>query len=810
MHHLTNPEHVTLQDSATHPLVFTGSRGERLIVSVLEHDVIRVQHLPDGTPRLDRTWIVCGPEGDTPREGRRRDDLTPFTLPAFALDMQADTVHVQTERLQLAIRTGAFRITWADAAGRAFAADLTTGPYTYDRRGGAVYHYLERHPHEHYYGFGEKAGPLDKRGLRLRMTAGDALGYNAEHSDPLYKHWPFYITFVPEFQIAYGLLYDNLAPGVFDLGKEVNALRGGAFRYYQAEAGDLDYYLIYGPGIADVLEKFAMLTGRPALPPRWTLGYLGSTMSYTEAPDAQEQLKQFVDLCAAHDIPCDMFHLSSGYTTDAEGRRCVFTWNRDKVPDPGAMTQHFHDAGIHIAANIKPYLLTAHPSFDELAQAGGFLKAADSDEPEINPFWSGGAFEYAGGAYVDFTSAAGYEWWKARVKEALLDYGIDALWNDNNEFEVRDDAARGAGFGGSLPVQQIRPLLTLLMGRASYEALRDYHPDRRAFLLTRSGCPGIQRYAQTWSGDNATSWHTLKWNIPMGLSQSLSGMPNCGHDVGGFDGPKPEPELFVRWVQNGIFHPRFTVHSWNTDGTVNEPWMYPAVLPLVRDAIRFRYRLIPYLYTLLFEASQTGHPIIRPLVYHFPHDPHCHTAAFDFMLGPNLLVASVWEPGARSRMVYLPQGTDWHDFYTGERFYGGQVIEAAAPLDRLPLFVPAGGIVPLGKPMQHVGAEPDDVREAFAFPPLGTGRASFTLVEDDGVSMGYQRGEVSTVTLEVTTTPDTVAPAARVAHAGYPLPYDAVTFLLPPGEERPVQTPDAAVYHGADGWRRVTVPLSGA
>ncbi len=804
--HLINPEHVTLANADAHPLMFQGARGEQLTVSVLDHNVIRVQHYPDGASRLDRTWLVTGPEGETPREGRLRDDLTPFAQPPFALDADGDTVHLRTEQVQVTIRTGDFHLTWANAAGRVFAADLAGHGYVYDRRGSAVCHFMERRPTEHYYGLGESSGPLDNCGRRLRMRPADALGYDAEHSDPLYKHWPFYITFVPELQIAYGLLYDNLAPSVFDFGKEINALRAGPYRYYQADAGDLDYYLLYGPSIERVLETFAALTGYPALPPRWSLGYLGSTMSYTEAPDAQEQLKQFVDLCAQHDIPCDGFHLSSGYTTNDEGQRCVFIWNHAKVPDPNAMADHFHAAGVRLAANIKPYLLTTHPAYNDLAAAGGFVMAVDADVPEVNRFWSGGVYEYATGSYVDFTSAAGFEWWKTQVQTALLDYGIDAAWNDNNEFEVQDDAARGAGFGDPLPAVLIRPLLTLLMARASYAALRDYAPDQRPFVLTRSGCPGIQRYAQTWSGDNTTSWHTLRWNTPMGLSLSLSGMPNCGHDVGGFTGPKPDPELFVRWVQNGVMHPRFTIHSWNTDRTVNEPWMHPEVLPFVREAIRFRYRLMPYFYALFFEAAQTGHPIIRPLVYHFPHDPHCHTESFDFMLGPNLLVASVLEPGVRSREVYLPQGVEWYDFYTGERYAGGQMITAAAPLDRILLFAPAGAIIPFGKVMQHVGAEPDDVREVRVYPPA-QGRASFTLIDDDGMSMGYARGEFSALTVEVRATQEALRLAVAVAQDGYALPYETLTVVLPSGETRAIHAYGGGVFMGADGVRRVTLGL---
>jgi alpha-glucosidase len=775
----------------TTPLVFTGSRGEKFQISVLEDAIIRVEHWPDGKPRLNRTWTIVGKDGDAPREGRRRDDLSPFSLPDYDLIPQPLRVSthgereqiLQTKQLQIKVNLGDFRIEWATTDGRPLAADLRGRAYEYDREGKTIFHYMERRVGEHYYGFGETSGPLDKYGSRIRLNAMDAMGYNAETGDPLYKHVPFYITLVPELNIAYGLFYDNFAPTTFDMGKEISAFHG-FYRYYKADGGDLDYYMIYGPTIAEVVEKFSKLIGRIALPPRWSLGYLGSTMVYTEAPDAAERLKQFVDLCEQHKIPCDLFHLSSGYGSGADGKRYVFTWNRSKVPDPQALSDHFHKAGIRLAANIKPWLLTTHPRYEEVKAAGGFIQSAEGDGPQVDSFWSGGAFQSAAGSYFDFSSEAGYDWWKAGVTDQLLDYGIDSTWNDNNEYEIWDDAAQSAGFGEPIPVGLSRPLQTLLMARASYEAQQAHKPDERPYLISRSGCPGIQRYAQSWSGDNETSWHSLRWNIPMGLGSSLSGLPNTGHDVGGFYGEKPSPELFVRWVQNGILHPRFTIHSFHTDGSVNEPWMYPETLPIIRELFEFRYRLMPYLYWLMWEAHKTGKPIIRPLVYAFQDDPHTHTESFDYMLGDNLLVASVVEEGARERSVYLPAGRMWCDFWTGDWYEGGQSVTVAAPLERIPLFVPDGGMIPMGKAMKHVGAEADDLRQIYAFPHPKQGHSSFTLIEDDGISLGYQRDEYTEVRLELEAAAQSIILKARRQHSGYALPYTDIEFILPKAEKR--------------------------
>jgi alpha-glucosidase len=495
-----------------------------------------------------------------------------------------------------------------------------------------------------------------------------------------------------------------------------------------------------------------------------------------------------------------VFHLASGYTTDVNNKRNVFTWNRNRFPDPNAMVENFAQAGIKLAANIKPAMLTTHPRYNEVAQFVGFVKSSDSDAPEISMFWGGDA------SYLDFTNPKTFDWWKQNVRAQLLEYGILGVWNDNNEYEIWDDDARCDGFGETLRASLARPLHALLMARASFEAQREFRPNDRLYLLTRSGCPGIQRYAQTWSGDNLASWETLQYNIPMGLGASLSGMAMTGHDVGGFTGVKPSAELFVRWIQNAILHPRFAMNSWHVDGSVNEPWMYPEVLPIIRATFEFRYRLLPYLYSLMFESAHTGHPIIRPMVYEFPRDARCQTESFDFMLGPNLLVASVFENSARTRCVYLPRETEWIDFYSGARYRGGETITPDAPLDRIPLLVRAGGIIPMGKAMRYIGEQPDDLRQAFVFPHSGEGRGAFTLIEDDGVTLNYQRGEYARVELKVDSARDEIALSVE-ARGNFDLPYQTIEFILPRGETRRVNA-RGETWVDADGRRHLVVQLN--
>jgi alpha-glucosidase len=342
--------------------------------------------------------------------------------------------------------------------------------------------------------------------------------------------------------------------------------------------------------------------------------------------------------------------------------------------------------------------------------------------------------------------------------------------------------------------------------RASYEAQVENQPNERPFALTRSAITGMQRYCQSWSGDNSTSWNTLRYNIPMGLSQGLSGFPNTGHDVGGFYGEPPSPELLTRWVQNGVMHPRFTIHSSLLGGAsgATEPWMYPEMLPYIRAAIELRYQLIPYLYSVFRNASLTGQPIIRPMVYEFQHDPRTHTESFDFLVGSHLLVASVLEPDATTRDVYLPTNTGWYDFYTGDFYTGGETITLHAPIERLPLLVREGGILPMGKTMQHVGAEPDDERRVYLYPYRGDGQSAFVLYEDDGVSFDYRQGGFTEIVLGIQSSSDAIELTVDV-RGSYTLPYSEISFILPSGETRLLSINGSRVTVEPDG--SVVYPL---
>ncbi|CDM22775.1 Alpha-glucosidase [Castellaniella defragrans 65Phen] len=692
--------------------------GGELRLVFLSPTMARFSWRPAQGFREPRTWAISPVPGrDVPWDGRERDSLDGFERPALACHEQAP-LQLSTGRLAVRLQGSAHRpigLEWVDPrTGRLYQSDRATSAYLAETRTGLLRHCVARHPEERYFGLGDKTGPLDLHGRRLRCMGQDSLGYDARTGDPLYKHWPFVLTRTVD-GLWTGVYYDTLAACTFDLGCEHDNYHG-FFRTVEIDDGDLDYTIMVGETPAEVVAQFVRLIGGTHLPPRWSLGYAQTAMGLPDAPDAQQRLDAFIDQCAEHRIPISAFHYGSGYSSRGK-RRYVFTWNRSKFPDPRAINAKFHAAGMRLVANLKPCLLDDHPAYESLAREGAFILHRGSGEPVLEPFWDGQ------GSHLDFTRDQAVAWWQRQLKEQILDQGIDVGWNDNNEYAIQAEDAYSAGWGRPIPMHRSRPLHSLLMTRATFDAQRDHAraqgDDQPVYTVTRAGPPGLQRYAQTWSGDNSTSWKTLKWNIRTGLQMSLSGMFNIGHDVGGFCGPVPDPELLLRWVQACSLNPRMVMNSWKTNGVTNLPWMHPEVEDAVRDAINLRYRLMPYLWQCVEQACRDDVPIIRPTFFNFPGDDRCFEDSDDFMLGDWLLIAPVVEEGLVRRRVYLPvlpQGGRWFALDTGEAFESGRCHEVEAPLERLPIFARQGARIPVSSPRPgKLAAHDDPVSDVLTF-----------------------------------------------------------------------------------------------
>lgn len=691
--------------------------GGSLQLVFLGPTLARVSWVPATGYREPRTWAIVGHNGDdVPWEGRTRSSLEGFQRPSLTTHGEHGLGTARLSVECLAAANGPVRLVWRDVGtGHVVLQDRVTSAYLREQRTGLVKHSVVRDPADRYYGLGDKTGPLNLHGRRLRCLGLDSIGYDPKSGDPLYKHWPFVMTRTPE-GLWLGTYYDTLSACTFDLGCEHDNYHG-LFRSVDIDDGDLDYYVMLGSTPAEVVAQFVQLTGATHLPPRWTLGFAQTAMGLADAPDAQQQLDRFIDECQRRQVPISAFHYGSGYSSRGK-QRYVFTWNSSKFPDPESLNQKFHAAGMKLVANLKPCLLDDHPAYADLARQGAFVEHAGSGLPVVEPYWDGQ------GSHLDFTRPQAVQWWQTGLRTQILDRGIEIGWNDNNEYAIAAEDAYSAGWGTPMPIHRSRPLHALLMTRATFEAQRAYGLEKGAgesdlFTVTRAGPPGIQRYAQTWSGDNTTSWDTLKWNIRTGLQMSLSGMFNVGHDVGGFFGPLPGPELFLRWVQACSLNPRMVMNSWKAGNISNLPWMHAEVADAVNQAIRLRYRLMPYLWLCMEAASRDHVPILRPTFFNFPQDEACLEDCDDFMVGDNLLVAPVVEEGAVERSVYLPQlpdGQCWIDFHNRARLQAGQVHHVPAPLSHLPLFVREGAAIPVSAPVAGQTPRHDDpITETLQF-----------------------------------------------------------------------------------------------
>jgi alpha-glucosidase len=337
--------------------------------------------------------------------------------------------------------------------------------------------------YDQYFGLGDKTGPLDKHGRRLRTLQLDALGYNGETSDPLYKHWPFFLGRRRDSALCYGVYYDTLSEATFDFGQEFDNYHG-FYRSTDIADGDLDVYFMAGPDISGALARFMRLVGGTALPPRWTLGFANTAMGLVDASNAQQQLADFLAKAREERIPLSSFHFGSGYSSRGK-RRYVFTWNRDKFPAPKEATGAFQAAGVKLVANLKPCLLDDHPAFAQVRAQGGFVSDTNGGHALAN---SG-----TGGVRISTSRIRrASEWWQRGLESQILDYGIDAAWNDNNEYEIWDEDGQSHGFGTPIPIARSRPLQALLMTRASAEAQARRSPDTRVYTITRAGSPGSQ------------------------------------------------------------------------------------------------------------------------------------------------------------------------------------------------------------------------------------------------------------------------------------------------------------------------------
>jgi alpha-glucosidase len=702
-----------------------------LRVDALRPDVLRVRVFPLGHPAEDASWAVL------PAARTAQAAVTP-AADGFS-----------TSALRVSVRSD-LRLTVSDLAGHVLQQDAA--PIAFDGSGFKVT--KQKSPVDHFFGLGDKPGPLDRAGEAFVMWNTDNFGWQ-ESTDPIYKSIPFFLEMHDGRTI--GVLFDNTFRTFFDFGRERDD------RYtFSAPNGPVDYYLLYGPEPRQVVETYAWLTGPTPLPPLWTLGFQQSRYSYYP----QAKVEEIADRLRADRIPADAIYLDIDY----QDHNRPFTVDPVNFPDfPGLIrrltAQHLHTVLI-TDLHIADYPGHGYAPYDSGEAGDHFVKENGKDY--VGTVWPGPS------VFPDFTQVQSRKWW-GTLYRGFVQEGVAGFWNDMNEPAVftypsktmPDDVVHRIDEPGFAKRTAMHPEIHNIYGmensRGTWDGLLALKPNERPFVLTRASYAGGQRYAATWTGDNSSTWNHLRQTTPQLLNLGLSGFSMSGADVGGFAG-SPSPELLTRWLMLAAFQPIDRDHA--AKGTRDhEPWVDgPEQEAIRRRYIEERYRLMPYLYTTAEETSRDGMPILRPLFFEFPHatadnHPLDGDAPGEFMFGPRILVAASPSPEEVAPYeVHLPPGV-WYDYWTGAvldrrapivardlEIRDGLPRQARAltpvmvkpgPAD-LPVYVRAGSIVPMAPLVQSTDEKPSGPLTLRVFPG---DECQGDLYQDDGISYDFRQGQ---------------------------------------------------------------------
>jgi alpha-glucosidase len=593
-------------------------------------------------------------------------------------------------------------------------------------------------------GLGERFSNLNLRGTKHTLFATDNPHHN-EHADMLYKSIPFLI--LADRAKYTGIFVDSPAPQRWDLDTEM--ISQGKIELFTRRGFYL--YTFETCSLAELVRAFTGLTGRAPLPPRWSLGHQQCRWSYPDEATIRELASQF----RSRKIPCDTLVLDIDYMDEYR----VFTYSKERFPSFPKLAQELKKDNFNLITIVDPGV-KKDEKYQIYRQGVGqklFCKTARG-EVFVETVWPGIS------AFPDFLKKETRLWWQENLK-FYIDNGMAGIWNDMNEpamfnsqrplpeplIEMPEDNKQlflQEGEDGPVGHFEVRNLYGFLMSLATRDALAQYRPGERPFVLTRAASTGIQRHAAVWLGDNTSWYEHLQKSLPMLLNIGLSGVPFAGVDIGGFAGDTT-PELLVRWYEIGIFYPFFRNHC-ALMGRAQEPFSFSApVEAMVRHLIEMRYRLLPYIQGLFWQHTRSGAPLMRPLAWHYD-DEMSLTCDDQFMFGPDIMVAPILAGNQRSRYVYFPEGK-WYSFddqyidlessntSAPQAIVGGQTLRIECPLGRVPAFVRDGAVIALADVMQSTHEYDSSAITFYAFGEKADGK----YFEDDGRSIDYQNGRFS-------------------------------------------------------------------
>ena len=665
--------------------------------------VLRIQPCTDSIVR-----VTYSPTDRIPAQKEYVVIKTEWSSVKFTVEAGEKEITVSTSRLKVIVNKVDGSIVYRDTAGRQLMNEGTRTLTPVEVNGEKTY---KAESFVNVYGSPEGLFGLGQHQAGVWNYRGESVDISQENSNIAV---PLMVS-----SDGYGLFWNNYSRSKFNN-------RFANYLYISSEVADvIDYYFLYGPELDQVVAEYRELTGSVPMFGKWAYGFWQCKNRYKSQAELLGVAQKYREL----KIPVDNI-VQDWFWWNRKGEH-VFNAN---YPDPKGMVDDLHKNNFHLMISVWPFFEPGSKEYDYMDKQGWFIDKFKYDKLP---------YHRAGMAAYDASNPDARKYYWELMNKALFSIGIDAWWLDTVEPEtegLEDNIQLGhkLAIGSGNRYVNLYPLLT---EEGVYKGQRSASDQKRVFILGRSAFAGSQRAAVTaWSGDILSNFETFKRQIPAGLNYSISGMPYWTTDIGGFvSGDPNDPayhELFVRWFQFGTFSPIFRVHGTRSTDQ-NELWSYgPEAQKILTNYDRLRYELIPYIYSVAWKATNEGYTPMRPLVMDFRTDPRALNIGDQFMFGPAILVNPVVEEKATTRHLYLPS-TKWYDFWTGAALQGAQAIDTSAPLEKLPLFVRAGSIVPMGPDLQFASEKPADPIELRIYPGAN---GDFVLYEDENDNYNYEKG----------------------------------------------------------------------
>lgn len=583
---------------------------------------------------------------------------------------------------------------------------------------------------EQIFGAGERALPLNRRGYGFNLNNSPAFGYGEDEHNLNYSV-PFIIS-----SKGYGIFFDNVSNGYFDIGKKNADVLEAGF-----SSGELTYYIIKGNNTAEILKNYTDLVGRQPIPARWVFGNLMSRFGYR----SEEQLMSTVAKMKEENFPMDAVILDLFWFGDSiKNTMGNLDWvNNKNWPDPDRMIKDLKEQGIKTILITEPYLLMGTKNYSESKQ----YHAVDS----ANKPYTLTNFYFGFGGLLDLFRKDACDWFWSKYKKQV-EKGVAGWWGDLGEPETHPadmhHNLKDLGVKRLLASGEVHNTYGHYWNKMLFEKYQQELPNERLFNLNRSGFAGSQRYSIfPWSGDVGRNWSGFRAQLPVMLGMSISGVPYIHADAGGFAMGQKDPELYTRWLQFAAFTPVFRPHGSALDEPENqqhniesEPVFYPDPFKsIVRRYIQLRYQLLPYNYTLAYQQAKEGSPLTRPMFYNDNTDANLFNAEDQYMWGDNILVAPVLQKGTTDRKIYLPKGY-WYKYFSNAKIKGGQWINELVDINNIPLYVKAGSFIPTVANMLNTHDYKPDSLSVTYYP--GTEDSSYTMFDDDGkTNLSLEKGK---------------------------------------------------------------------